>query len=131
MIGIDTNVLVRYLTQDDPAQSPRAAELIEGELTEQDPGYVTTVVVAEIAWVLRRGYRFTATEIAAAIERLLQVDVLVVEREQEVFLAVAALRSGMASFADALIAILCRSAGCSHVATFDRRAPGALGFAPM
>jgi len=121
MIGIDTNVLVRYLTQDDPVQSPRATRLIEGQLTERDPGYVTTVVLVETVWVLRRGYRFTTAEVASAIERLLQADILVVERDQEEFLALTALRNGIASFPDALIAALCRSAGCSRVATFDQR----------
>lgn len=128
MIGIDTNVLVRYLTQDDPVQSSRATRLIEGQLTERNPGYVTTVVLAETVWVLRRGYRFTTAEVASAIERILQVDALVVELDQEVFLVLTALRNGIASFPDALIAALCRRAGCSRVATFDQRASTTLGF---
>jgi predicted nucleic-acid-binding protein len=70
MIGFDTNVIVRYLTQDDPVQSPKATELIERGLTEQDPGFVSVVTMVETAWVLERIYGLTAEEIAAAIERM-------------------------------------------------------------
>jgi predicted nucleic-acid-binding protein len=87
MIGLDTNVLVRYLAQDDPIQSPKASELIERRLTEADPGFVSVVAMAEIVWVLDRAYGLANHEIAAAIERLLQTDVLAVESEQEVLTA--------------------------------------------
>jgi predicted nucleic-acid-binding protein len=60
MIGLDTNAVVRYLVQDDPIQSAQAADLIEHQLTEQNPGFLCVVVVAEIAWVLERAYRFPA-----------------------------------------------------------------------
>jgi predicted nucleic-acid-binding protein len=131
MIGLDTNVVVRYLVQDDPIQSARAADLIEHQLTEQNPGFLCVVVVAEIAWVLERAYRFPATEITAAIERLLQADVLVVEHEQHVFTAIAALRTDLGSFADALIDALNIQAGCSCTATFDQRALRLPGFVPL
>jgi predicted nucleic-acid-binding protein len=83
-------VVVRYLTQDDPVQSPKATELIERGLTEQDPGFVSIVTMVETAWVLERIYGLTAEEIAAAIERMLEVDVLVLQSEQEVFTAMIA-----------------------------------------
>jgi len=122
MIGLDTNVLVRYLAQDDPVQSAKATTLIEQRLTEDDPGFVSVVAMAETAWVLERAYGLAGRDIAAAIERMLQVDVLVVEREQEVFTAMTALKEGRGSFADALIAALGSSAGCSRTLTFDRKA---------
>jgi len=122
MIGLDTNVLVRYLAQDDPVQSPKATRLIEQVLTEQDPGYITVVVMVEIAWVLDRAYRLSNAEIAAAIEAILQADVFVVEDEQEVFTAMTSLKEGQGSFADALISALCTKAGCSNMLTFDRKA---------
>jgi predicted nucleic-acid-binding protein len=130
MIGLDTNVLVRYLTQDDPVQSPRAIELLERRLSEADPGFISVVVMAETTWVLGRAYRFTATEIAAAIERLLAADRLRVEREQEVYAAMIALREGLGTFADALIGAIAIQEGCSHTATFDRKALRLPGFAP-
>jgi len=131
MIGLDTNVLVRYLTQDDPIQSRRATDLIERQVTELNPGFVSIVAMTETAWVLERAYGLDAREIAAAIERTLQADVLVVEDEQQVFVAMTALRDGRGSFADALIGALGERAGCSHTATFDRRALRLPGFAPL
>jgi predicted nucleic-acid-binding protein len=122
MIGLDTKVLVRYLAQDDPVQSRRATEIIEGRLTDRNPGFVSVVAMAETVWVLDRAYGLSDEEIVAAIERMLQVDVLVVENEQEVFAATTALEEGLGSFADALIGALGAKAGCSATLTFDRRA---------
>ena len=131
MIGLDTNVVVRYLAQDDPVQSPKATRLFEQTLTEEDPGYVSVVVMAETAWVLERAYRLSDAEVAAAVEGILQADVLVVESEQEVFTAMIALKEGRGSFADALIGALCSKAGCSGTLTFDRRALQLPGFSPL
>jgi predicted nucleic-acid-binding protein len=128
MIGLDTNILVRYLTQDDPVQSPKATELIERRLTEQDPGFIGVVAMAEAVWVLERAYGLANADIAAAIERILQADALVVESEQEVFTAMIALREGHGAFADALIGALGVRAGCSRTLTFDRKALRLSGF---
>ena len=122
MIGLDTNILVRYLAQDDPVQSPKATELIEEQLTEDDPGFVSVVAMVETAWVLDRAYGLADHEVAAAIERTLQADVLVVEHEQEVFAAMIMLREGHGSFADALIGEIGVKAGCTRSLTFDQRA---------
>jgi predicted nucleic-acid-binding protein len=78
--------------------------------------------MVETAWVLARSYHLQGREIAAAIERLLQADVFVVENEQEVFVAVITLKEGRGSFADALIGALGTAAGCSCTVTFDRKA---------
>ena len=131
MIGFDTNVIVRYLTQDDPVQSPKATELIERGLTEEEPGFVSVVAMAETAWVLERVYGRTAEEIAAVIERMLEVEVLVVESEQEVFTAMIAVKEGRGSFADALIGALGARVGCSHTVTFDQRALRLTAFEPL
>jgi predicted nucleic-acid-binding protein len=128
MIGLDTNVLVRYLAQDDPVQSAKATALIERRLTEQDPGFISVVAMAATVWVLERAYGLADADIAAAIERTLQVDALVVESEQEVFTAMVALKEGRGSFADALIGALGARAGCSHSLTFDRKALRLPGF---
>lgn len=130
MIGLDTNVIVRYLAQDDPIQSPRATRLLEHVLTAKNPGFVSVVVMAEIAWVLERAYRLTDQEIAAAIENMLQSEVLTIEREQEVFLAMTALKESRGAFTDALIAALAAAAGCPQTLTFDRKAWRLTGFAP-
>ncbi|MGB7023368.1 MAG: type II toxin-antitoxin system VapC family toxin [Candidatus Acidiferrales bacterium] len=128
MIGLDTNILVRYLTQDDPVQSLKATEIIEQRLTEEDPGFVSIVVMVEIVWVLDRAYGLAAHEIAAAIERMLQAEALVVEHEQEVFPAMIALKEGQGAFADAVIAALGARAKCSCTLTFDQKALRLPGF---
>jgi predicted nucleic-acid-binding protein len=131
MIGLDTNVLVRYFAQDEPAQSEKAAELIERRLSEQDPGFISTVAMAETVWVLERAYHLPNEDIATAIERTLRADMLVVESEQEVFTAMIALKEGRGSFADALICALGAKAGCSVTVTFDRKALQLPGFEPL
>jgi predicted nucleic-acid-binding protein len=122
MIGLDTNILVRYLTQDDRVQSVKATEILERRLTRKNPGFVSVVVIVETVWVLDRAYGLAAPEIAATVERLLQVEVLMIEDEQEVFTAMVALKQGRASFAGALIAELAARAGCTRTLTFDQKA---------
>ena len=122
MIGLDTNIIVRYLTEDDPVQSRKASELIDGRLTEQYPGFVSVVAMVEIVWVLDRSYKFTPREISAAVERLLQIDVLIIQNEQEIFTAMTVLKHERGSLADALIAELGRHAGCRRTLTFDHKA---------
>ncbi len=128
MIGLDTNILVRYLAQDDPVQSPKAREVFERRLTEKAPGFVSVVAMVETVWVLDRAYGLSSQEISAAVERMLQTDVLLIENEQEVFTAMVALRNGEDSFADALIAALGSRAGCIRTLTFDHKALRLPGF---
>jgi predicted nucleic-acid-binding protein len=97
MIGLDTNILIRYLTQDDPVQSARATDMIENRLSQRNPGFVSVVTMAEAIWVLERAYGLTDAQVAAAIQRMLQIEVLAVENEQEVFTAMVALKAGTRS----------------------------------
>lgn len=129
MMGLDSNILVRYLTQDDPIQSPKATEVMERRLTEDNPGFVSIVAMVETVWVLDRAYDLATNEIAAAVERMLQTSVLVVENEQQVFTAMIALKEGRGSFADALIVALGARVGCSRTLTFDQKALRLPGFA--
>jgi len=128
MIGLDTNILVRFITQDDPIQSAKAREIIERQLTENNPGFVSVVAMVETVWVLERAYGLAAHQIVRAVERILQTDVLVVENEQEVFAAMIALKQGLGSFADGVIAALGARMGCSYTLTFDRKALRLPGF---
>jgi predicted nucleic-acid-binding protein len=121
MIGLDTNVLIRYLTLDDPVQSAKAAEVID-RLTPKNPGFVSIVATVETVWILDRAYSLTAQEISTAVERLLPVEVLSIENEQQVFTAMVALKQGRGSFSDALIGELGVRAGCARTLTFDRNA---------
>jgi predicted nucleic-acid-binding protein len=130
MIGLDTNVIVRYIAQDDPIQSARATAWIEQRLTPENPGFISIVAIVETVWVLERTYGVADQDIAATIERLLQADVLVVENEQQVFAATVTLKENQGSFADALIAALGVKAGCAGTLTFDRKALRLPGFRP-
>jgi predicted nucleic-acid-binding protein len=122
MIGLDTNVLLRYIAQDDPKQSPRAIEIIERRLTEQEPGFVSLVTILEVVWVLKGLFQRSRQEIANDIEMLLAADTLEVQNEQEVYLAVVSLRNGRGTFEDALIGSLGTWRGCSATLTFDEDA---------
>jgi predicted nucleic-acid-binding protein len=132
MIGLDTNVLLRYIAQDDPKQSPRAIEIIEGRLTEQEQGFVSLVTILEVVWVLKSLFQRSRQEIANDIEMLLAADTLEVQNEQEVYLAVVSLRNGMGTFEDALIGSLGTWRGCSATLSFDEDAARRLhGFRPI
>lgn len=75
MIGLDTNILVRYFAQDDPRQSTAARKLIDDKLTREEPGYIAIVVLVEFAWVLKRLYEGKRSEIAEAIAGLLSLNI--------------------------------------------------------
>jgi predicted nucleic-acid-binding protein len=94
MIGLDTNILVHYLTPDDPVESPKAREILERRLNEKDPGFVSIVAMVKTVWVLDRAYGLAPQEISLAVERMLQTDVLIVENEQEVFTAMVGSKAG-------------------------------------
>ncbi|HXW91256.1 MAG TPA: type II toxin-antitoxin system VapC family toxin [Terriglobales bacterium] len=128
MIGLDTNLLIRYLTQDNPVQSAKATEILERRLTPRNPGFVSIAAMVETVWVLDRAYGLAAQDIATVVERLLQVEALRIENEQEVFTAMVALKTGRGSFADALIAELGARAGCTRTLTFDHTAVRLRGF---
>ena len=122
MIGLDTNVLLRYLAQDDPTQSRRATEIIERRLTEEELGFVSLLSVLEVVWVLKSLFKRSRQEIANDIEMLLAADTIEVQNEQEVYTAVVALRNGVGTFEDALIGSLGIWRGCSATLTFDEEA---------
>ncbi|WP_158607879.1 PIN domain-containing protein [Nocardia panacis] len=121
MIGLDTNVLIRYFTQDHPEQSARANQVIEG-LSETSPGYVTVLALAEVHWVLRRGYRQEVETVAEILLGLLDATEIVVERAEAVRHALGRALDRGADFPDALIEQLGREAGCDVTVTFDDRA---------
>jgi len=122
MIGLDTNVLLRYLAQDDPKQSARATEIVERRLTEQEPGFVSLVTILEVVWVLKSLFKRSRQDIANDLEMLLAADTLDVQNEQEVYLALVSLRNGVGTFEDALIGSLGTWRGCSATLTFDEDA---------
>ena len=121
MIGLDTNVLVRYITQDDPKQSSKATRLIES-LTAEAPGYVGIVAVIELVWVLTACYSSTRSEIGEVLETLLRTQEILVGEAETVWKALRGFRQGKADFADCLIEKMAHAAGCRHTVTFDQGA---------
>jgi len=120
VIGLDTNVMARYVMRDDPRQTARADSVILS-LTTRDPGYLSLVVLVELWWVLRRTYLRSASECQRLFEEILRTDELVVENEQSVSQALSAVGGG-ADFADSLISALAQKAGCRTTVTFDKQA---------
>lgn len=121
MTGLDTNVLVRYIMQDDPGQSPQAAALIDA-LTVEAPGFVSLVALVELCWVLGSSYGLDRTQLVEALEALLRTRELVIERAEVAWQSVRRYRDSAADFADCLIERLGAAAGCRRTITFDRGA---------
>lgn len=128
MIGLDTNVVVRYLAQDDPVQSRSATRFIEENLSPATPGFVSAIVMAEIAWVLGEAYEYDRAVIVDVLGRLLATRALVIEHPTAVQKALADCRSSNLDFADALIGRLGQQVGCEFTLTFDRKASKAETF---
>lgn len=126
MIGLDTNVVVRHLVQDDPKQS-KAATRAFARLTPGDPGLLTTVVLVETYWVLTRGYKLATGDVVTALEALVDSSDIKTQEEQQVRGALTEARAGI-DFADALIAQTCQAFGCAAVLSFDRNAQKLLRF---
>jgi len=124
MIGLDTNILVRFITQDHPAQTVAATKLIDS-LSPEAPGYLSLVVLAELIWVLQFSYGFDKQELERVIERLLRSRELALENKELVSQALTKFRTSRADFADCLIERCGRNAGCQHVFTFDKHAAAA------
>ncbi|MEO8523345.1 MAG: type II toxin-antitoxin system VapC family toxin [Caldimonas sp.] len=121
MIGLDTNVLVRYLAQDDARQSAQAGRLMES-FTAQAPGFVSIVTLVETIWVLQDLYGRNRADIAAVLEALLQTEGVIVQMPELVWQALRGLESSAADFADHLIERLGSAAGCTATFTFDKAA---------
>jgi predicted nucleic-acid-binding protein len=120
MIGLDTNVLVRYLTHDDRPQYQKAAAFIEAATDRGDQLVVNTAVLCELEWVLRSAYDYSREEIARAIEQILATAQFEVERLDEARQALGDFRTAKADFSDALIGRVNRSLGAEQTVTFDR-----------
>jgi predicted nucleic-acid-binding protein len=118
VIALDTNVLLRYLVQDDPAQGTIATHILENVLTSDDPGFVPIVAVLEIDWVLRVQYEFPSAIVAATLRRLMASPNLVFEQAVAVGHA---LEFEFGDLADNILHETAQANGCSKTLTFDRK----------
>lgn len=126
MIGLDTNVLVRYVAQDDPVQSAKATDLVES-LSVASPGFIAMVSVVELVWVLQSCYASSKDEIVQVIDTLLRTKELTVEHTDIVWQALRRFTNANADFADCLIERCAHVAGCDYIVTFDRKAARTAG----
>jgi predicted nucleic-acid-binding protein len=118
--ALDTNVLVRFLVEDDAAQSTRAAALIELTVAADERLYVSDIVLCELVWVLSGAYGFRRTEISAVLSELTRARHLAFDSSDRIARCVRAFDAGRGDFADYLISEHARDAGYDTVATFDR-----------
>ena len=128
MIGLDTNVLVRFLVRDDEGQFDRARKLIRREAQTGEPVHISLLVLLETEWVLRSRYKLTKGEILDAFSELLSAMDLSFEDEPSIEEALFVWKDSSAQFADCLIGARHRALGCSATATFDNRAVKLPGF---
>ncbi len=126
MIGLDTNVLVRYIAQDDPKQSAQANRVINA-LSADNPGVVTTVSLVELVWVMQSCYDVSKPRVVDMLTMLLRTRELVIENAETAIQAVHQFTASTADFADCLIARSAQKAGCKHMLTFDRNAASTTG----
>ena len=122
MIGLDTNVVIRYVTQDDPRQSAAATRLFEKVLSAENPGFVSAITLCEICWVLAESYGAERDRIRAVIEGLLGSKQVVVESGELAWKALRAWQGSAADFSDALIGEIAVAHGADQLVTFDRAA---------
>ena len=121
MIGIDTNVLVRYLVQDDPEQSAQSTLLIEQECNLSSPGYLSNIVLCELVWVLTGAYKYDKNLVIEVMEQILVTAELLVENENVVRKAINDYKIGSADFSDYLIVNNNQQSGCTKTYTLNKK----------
>lgn len=126
LVGIDTNVLLRYLTRDDEDQHAAAEEVLL-TLTVESPGFITQVTLAELYWTLSRGYKYSKQKCLGVIRGLVWSDTLEFDDSEGVVRALHLAEEG-ADFADALIQVTMEQFGATETVTFDRAASERLGW---
>lgn len=122
MIGLDSNILIRYLVQDDAAQARKVSHFIEESLSPESPGFINQISLCEIVWVLKRRYGVEKPALIHIIDGLLTTKQLVVENLEVAWRALRAFEAGNADFSDAMIACANQFQGCEYTVTFDRKA---------
>jgi predicted nucleic-acid-binding protein len=122
MIGVDTNVLVRYIAQDDAAQSARASKFIERECSAARPGFIGLITLVELVWVSESCYGAGKAQVIELLRRLLGTKQLVIEDAETVWKALRLFELGSADFSDYLVERIAHAQGCTATVTFDKTA---------
>lgn len=122
MIGLDTNVLVRYFVQDDEVHSALASKLIEESVSVSNPGYITLISLIEVVWVLESCYSINKSNLCTMIRMVLETKQFLVEQSDSCYRALKLFEEGNGDFSDALIVTCSKDAGCVETITFDKKA---------
>jgi predicted nucleic-acid-binding protein len=119
VIALDTNVLVRFLVEDDPSQTEKARGVLQRAVDSNSSCFISDIVMCEIVWVLESSYKFRRPEISQVLGRLLRTTHLAFSSSEQLARCLEAYRTGRGGFADYLIREHARAKGCEVVATFD------------
>ena len=119
MIGIDTNILARHYTQDDPVQSPQATAFLRDRCLEQNPGWISVPVVCELFWVLHKACKHPKAEVLKVMRVMRNTRGLLIENEDAFDAATALYETSSADFPDCLIVARHQKAGVARTYTFD------------
>lgn len=120
MIALDTNVLVRLVLRDDAAQAERTRDLFEAHAERDGSLFISDVVLAEFAWVLRSRYALPAEDIARALRSMLDNATLTWQSRGAVLEALRLFQQGGVDFPDCLVVALAQAHGCEAIASFDQ-----------
>ena len=126
MIGLDTNLIVRYIAQDDVVQSAKATQLIES-LSIENQGFITLVAIVELVWVIQGCYKATKQECVAILQTLLHTREILLENAEVIVMAIQRYAASNADFADCLIERSANYAKCTCTMTFDSNAAKTAG----
>jgi predicted nucleic-acid-binding protein len=122
LIGIDTNILVRYFVRDDVAQSDKAAKYLEKHCSSEIPGFITSIVLCELIWVLSGAYGYDKELITDLLNKMLTTSEFLIENQEEALRALSAFEKGNADFSDYYLAYIGQKYGVGKTVTFDKRA---------
>ena len=128
MVGVDTNVLVRHMVQDDEPQAALARSLIEERCSPSEPAHIALVVLCELVWVLTSAYDYSRTQVSRALRQILATDCFDVEQRALAWAAIYDYETGTADYADCIVARLNQTQGSCTTYTFDKKAAGLTGF---
>lgn len=127
MNGLDTNVLVRYLVQDDLEQWRLADEYIKRVKANGETCFLNNIVLCELVWVLKTAYKLSRNEIIDVLEKILKADAFDFENREAAWWSVQQMKHGKADFSDYLINKINQQAGCHETVTFDAKLQGVEG----
>ena len=122
MIGLDTNVFIRYIVQDDEQQAQLATDVIENQCSVENPAFINEITLCEIVWVLKRAYRYDKTIILVVLKQLLGGSEVYISSHAEAWEAYSDYETGNADFSDYFIARINKKMGCPFTFSFDKKA---------